>query len=99
MTVLSYLASACIIGAYIWSVKNPKRAFFFHLANALGGIPLLITEYVAGAYAVMPVTAAFTLVGWWGIARDWWSVDWSGPMTYEPPVDFPGRDHPMGPGW
>jgi Na+/H+ antiporter NhaB len=83
MTFLSYLASACIIGAYVWSVRNPKRAFFFHLANALGGIPLLVTEYLTGAYAVMPMTAAFTLVGWWGISKDWFSIDWSGPMTVE----------------
>lgn len=65
LSVLAYIADAAILGTYAWlSRKGPSRPF--HIANALGAIPLLAVEVTAHAWPVLPVTASFGLVGWYG---------------------------------
>lgn len=67
LTAVAYVVNVVIIGTYLAAAQGrPLR--WFHWANALGALPLLAYEVVVGAWAVMPLTAAFgtiALVGLW----------------------------------
>lgn len=67
---LAYAADAWIIGAYAATTRDPRRLRWFHWANALGCVPLLVVELVTHAYPVIPITGTFGLLGWIGVAKD-----------------------------
>lgn len=67
LTIACVLADVFILGTYALTAVAGWPAWWFHLANAVGCVPLLIVEYRQGAWAVMPVTGAFGLVGWAGL--------------------------------
>lgn len=66
-TVLSYVADAFILGTYLLIAVAGWSVWWFHLANALGCVPLLVIEYRQRAYPVMPLTASFGVIGWLGL--------------------------------
>lgn len=72
MTLLQffgYLSDVWVLGAYFWFVHSGKHQLLFHWANALGAAPVLIAEVQLGAWQVLPLTATFCVVGWYGIAK------------------------------
>ena len=66
MNWLAWVADVAILGSYYLFVSRGWERPF-HWANALGCIPLLVVELQSGATQVVPVTAAFGLIGWYGI--------------------------------
>lgn len=64
MNWLAWAADVAILWTYARSTHGPVRPF--HWANAIGGIPLAVVEVQAGAWQVLPITVAFTLLGWKG---------------------------------
>jgi hypothetical protein len=62
ITLLAYMADIAILGTY-WLMVRGKSVKWFHLANAIGCIPLIVTEVISGAYAVIVITAAFGIIG------------------------------------
>ncbi len=68
MNWLAWVADVAILGSYyLFTTRGYERPF--HWANALGCIPLLAVEVTAGAWQVVPVTAAFGVIGWVGVLR------------------------------
>lgn len=69
MTVLGYFADAWILTTYaLLTLRGKSRAF--HLANALGCIPLLYAEVTAGLWQVVVITGTFGLLGWIGLWKE-----------------------------
>ena len=71
LSLIGWTASAGIVFAYLRLSVGvyPNAEKWLHLANALCGIPLLVIEITSGAWGVLPLTLAFTVLGWWGILR------------------------------
>ncbi len=76
MVILSLVASAWILASYaaFAHTANERRRWWFNLANALGCIPVIVTEMVAGTWAALALTAGFGLVGLYGLLRSWSAV-------------------------
>jgi hypothetical protein len=69
VNLLGYLADAAIIGAYFAAVHTASKVQWFHWANAIGAVPLVAVESLTGAWAVLPLTVAFGVLGWIGALR------------------------------
>ncbi len=65
--VVAYVADAFILVTYFLLALRGWSVWWFNLANAVGGIPLLVIEWRQRAYPVMPLTATFTAIGWLGL--------------------------------
>lgn len=66
-SVISYVADVFILGTYLLIAVAGWPVWWFHLANAIGCVPLLVVEYRQRAYPVMPLTGAFGVIGWLGL--------------------------------
>jgi len=66
IAVVAYAADAAILGTYAFMAVR-GRPTPFHWANALGAVPLIAVEISAHAWPVVPVTASFGLIGWYGV--------------------------------
>lgn len=72
MTLLSisgYAADAWILFTY-WLLARGGKARAFHLANAIGCIPLISIEALQHAWPVIPLTATFGVIGAWGLLKE-----------------------------
>lgn len=66
---LGYAADGAILSTY-WYLSATGKALRFHLANALGCIPLIAIEVHQAAWPVLPLTAAFGVIGTYGLWKD-----------------------------
>lgn len=66
LTALGYVVDAWILGTY-WLLARTGRARPFHLANALGCLPVIALELHEGAGVPLVLTAAFGALGWAGL--------------------------------
>lgn len=69
VNLLGYIATAAILGTYAWLVgfePSPKLRPF-HLANALGALPIAVGEVLGRAYPALILTASFGVIGWLGL--------------------------------
>ncbi len=68
ITAAALLASAWVIVAYFYT-STTGRTRPFHLANAVGSVPLATAAVLAGAWGSVPLTVLFGLTGCWGLWR------------------------------
>lgn len=66
-TALAYMADAIILFTYFAAALKRLPLRWFHWANALGCIPIIITEAAVGAWPALILTAAFGAAGWCGV--------------------------------
>lgn len=66
LDLIAFVTDAVILTTYFLMARG-RPALWFHWANALGCIPLLVVEATSHAWPVMPLTAAFGLIGWAGV--------------------------------
>jgi len=66
LAALGYLADVWILGTYALLARY-GRTRPFHWANAIGCIPLLAAEGLAGLWQVMVLTGTFGVIGWLGV--------------------------------
>lgn len=68
LSVLGYASTAWILLTYGVLARTGKvRAF--HLANAVGCVPIGIGEVLLGAYVPLVLTASFGALGWLGLFK------------------------------
>lgn len=65
---VAYAADAAILGSYAYLTRTGK-AWWFHAANAVGFVPLMLIEVLAHAWPVLPITVTFGLLGAYGVVR------------------------------
>lgn len=90
--LLAYLADVAICITY-FALARSGKARPFHWANAIGCVPIIVTELVLHAYAPLILTAFFGAVGIVGLTRDkgarMLQADYvAGPMTNRPKFNF-----------
>lgn len=67
VNVLAYIADVWILATYYLTTRGrPVR--WFHLANAIGCLPIIAVETWVGAWPALVLTAAFGLIGFMGLA-------------------------------
>ena len=66
MNYLAYAANVVILAAYWRMTRHPGDKVWFDLANAVGCIPLIAYGIASEAWALLPLTVAFGLIGAWG---------------------------------
>lgn len=66
LDALGYASGVWILTTYA-VLSRTGRARPFHLANALGCVPVLITEAIGGVGPAMLLTGAFGALGWFGL--------------------------------
>lgn len=71
MTVeaLAYVADAAVLGAY-FATKHGKPVLWMDWANFLGAIPIIVIEVNARLWQALILTAAFGLIGLYGIINE-----------------------------
>lgn len=90
--LLAYLADVAICFTYL-RLARTERARPFHWANAVGCVPIIVTELLLHAYAPLILTAFFGAVGIVGLTRikgvRMLEADYiAGPMTNRPKFNF-----------
>lgn len=66
LEVAGYIADVGILGTYALMVRG-KPARWFHWGNAIGCVPLVIAEVIAGLWQVVAITGTFGVLGWYGV--------------------------------
>jgi hypothetical protein len=66
--ILAYAASVWILGTYLL-FHHGKPVRWFNFANFLGAVPVAIVEILAGTYPPLVITAAFGVIGLYGLIR------------------------------
>lgn len=69
LSVLGYASTAWILLTYGVLARTGKHARDFHLANAIGCLPVIVVEVRLGAYVPLVLTAAFGALGWLGLFK------------------------------
>lgn len=68
LKLLGYIADVWILGSYaVMSSSGKVRPF--HWANAVGCVPLVTAEALAGLWQVVILTGTFGVLGWLGVWR------------------------------
>lgn len=67
MNILAYIADAWILGTYALMSWRPQRVCWFHLANAIGCVPIIGIEIAGGAWPAVVLTGSFGALGWYGL--------------------------------
>jgi hypothetical protein len=68
--VLAYVADAAILVTYyLLATRGARYGRALHMANAIGAVPILATEWIAHAYPPMVLTAAFGSIGVAGLIQ------------------------------
>jgi hypothetical protein len=70
---LAYVADVWVIGTYVAMVAG-RSVRAFHWANAVGAIPIAVTEVAVGAWQALVLTMAFGIagaIGVWQTRRRW----------------------------
>jgi hypothetical protein len=67
--LLGYAATVVVLGSY-WLSTRTHRPELFHWGNAIGFVPLGLSEAVVGAWPAFLVTIVFGVLGIWGLWRE-----------------------------
>jgi hypothetical protein len=63
----AYGADVAILAAYAAVASGRYVMRLFHWANALGSIPIMLSEVIVGAWPAFVLTSAFGVIGWMGV--------------------------------
>lgn len=69
LNLFGYLADAWILSSYAVLARS-GRPSAFHMANAIGCIPLIAIEITQHAYPVLPLTGTFGVLGMYGAWKE-----------------------------
>lgn len=72
---IAWVATGVILFTYAKTVRSHKWTPRFHIANAVGCIPLTILNAEAGVWQAVVVNLGFGIPAWWftiGYAADRW---------------------------
>lgn len=69
LKLIADIATANIIGTYVLAALHPERQRPFHWANAIGCVPLIAVEAMAGVGQAVVLSAMFGAAGWLGVWR------------------------------
>lgn len=69
VTWLAYASDVWVLSTYAWLARG-GRAKPFHLANAIGCIPVIAVEISTHAWPVLPLTAVFGAAGAYGYLKE-----------------------------
>lgn len=68
LQIIVLVADFAILGTYA-RVSVGRSVRPFHWANAIGAVPVVALEVLTGAWAVIPLTATFGLLGVTGLLK------------------------------
>lgn len=74
LEVITYIATAAILVAYMLTVKRGKVQLL-NLANFVGCWPLAAYNLAVEAYAAVALNMAFGLIGFVGLIQGWRAYD------------------------
>lgn len=69
LNLLGYVSDVAVLSTYWW-MSHKHRPLPFHIANALGCLPLIAIEVVARTWQPLILSAAFGVLGAYGWYRE-----------------------------